>query len=80
MPIGSYYVQEEHQNSTRKNYKIEALEPRLMMDASADGWNQELYIASTSFSSDLTTVASAEWKRTALRRKRLPLRLGYENR
>lgn len=37
MPIGSYYVQEERQknkkNSTRKNYKIEALEPRLMMDA-----------------------------------------------
>ncbi len=27
--------------STRKNYKIESLEPRLMMDAVVDGWVEE---------------------------------------
>ncbi len=48
--------------NNRKNYKIESLEPRLMMDASMDGQNHELDIASTNFSNDLTTVASAEWK------------------
>ncbi|SMP38087.1 calcium-binding protein [Fibrobacter sp. UWB10] len=34
-------VKKNKKNSTRKNYKIEALEPRLMMDASADNWLAE---------------------------------------
>ena len=29
-------------NKNRKNYKIESLEPRLMMDASVSDWNDEL--------------------------------------
>ena len=29
-------------NKNRKNYKIESLEPRLMMDASVNDWNDEL--------------------------------------
>lgn len=29
-------------NKKRKNYKIESLEPRLMMDASVNDWNDEL--------------------------------------
>ena len=34
-------IKNNKKNSTRKNYKIEALEPRLMMDASADNWLAE---------------------------------------
>ena len=29
-------------NKNRKNYKIESLEPRLLMDASVNDWNDEL--------------------------------------
>ena len=29
-------------NSTRKSYKIESLEPRLMMDAAASQWLEEI--------------------------------------
>ena len=34
-------IKNNKKKSTRKNYKIEALEPRLMMDASADNWLAE---------------------------------------
>ena len=38
-------------NSTRKNYKIESLEPRLMMDAAANDWINEMQTVEQSFDS-----------------------------
>ncbi|WP_405342100.1 LEPR-XLL domain-containing protein [Fibrobacter sp.] len=38
-------------NSTRKNYKIESLEPRLMMDADANDWIVEAGLTTTTMNS-----------------------------
>ena len=43
--------------STRKNYKIESLEPRLMMDATLDGWVDEADLARNA--SNLTVLSYA---------------------
>ena len=34
-------IKNNKKKSTRNNYKIESLEPRLMMDATADNWLAE---------------------------------------
>ena len=54
------------QKNNRKNYRIESLEPRLMMDATADGWNQELDVVDTSAISsiDSSTTAYSNWLNT----------------
>ena len=39
--------------STRKNYKIESLEPRLMMDATLDGWVDDFSSVASQLSSSL---------------------------
>ena len=45
------------------NYKIESLEPRLMMDASMDGWNQEILSAQAAINlSDVNKDSSTEWR------------------
>ena len=45
------------------NYKIESLEPRLMMDGNLDGWNQELLSAQSAIeSSDVNIDSSKEWR------------------
>ena len=49
------------------NYKIESLEPRLMMDGNLDGWNQEILSAqaainSSDVNSDIYVSASEEWR------------------
>ena len=56
-------------NINRKNYKIESLEPRLMMDATADGWSQELDVINPSSISCFSTSTPEfkNWENTNIR-------------